>query len=264
MMQMLLAVATAAGFLSSVGLVEATKHHLFVSSYRTQHLFALSFDDQTFQLAQEKELVAHAGHPFMQFNHDRTILYASERRGFTSYRVGATLNDLYFASHISLSSVCSNEGSNRGQTSFVAAQHSPFKVYGAGRGICGATIGVRSDGAMDKIEQNVTFRTDSRIKGMAIDPLGKFMFSADRNENGIWVHKILDNGLLDKGRVAEMPIEDSKVMRIVVHPEGRYLYALWRKANKIAVFEIVPKSDPSRPPRIRYTNITIPLIPSGK
>jgi carboxy-cis,cis-muconate cyclase len=251
-------------------------HNLFVSSFKTPHIFSLSYDDETQALNLKSTIYGHNGHPWLALNHDKTTLYASERDGWSSYHIDSPQN-LVQNGFVNIRNGCgaksqrgSGDGPSRadpsgvkhGETIFAVSKRPPYLVYGTGRNPCGVVISTGPDGRLERVVQNVTYNGQSRVQGMAIDPNGRFLFSADGRDNGLWVHNINgQNGRLDRGESLDFPIDDAKPRRIVIHPSGRFLYVLLQKMAQVAVFEII--TDRGRP-TMRFTNVTISLIPSSR
>jgi carboxy-cis,cis-muconate cyclase len=254
-----------AGLLSLVTTVYSTNHHLFVGSFKSNHLFSLAFDDQSNTLFTEKSFQGHNGHPRLAFNYDKSVLYASEREGWSSYAVGGP-TQLDYTNSLELKSRCDGEsyGKNRrSQTSLFVSPKYPFMLYGAGRSPCGAVIGVRVDGSLDSIVQNVSFRTTSRIKSQVTDLDGQNLFSADQRGNGIWTHRIdPKTGKLDRGTFTEIPIDNARPAKLALHPAGHYLYVLLQKKNAVALYEVIPRAN--QIPTLLYATVTFSLLPACK
>jgi hypothetical protein len=255
----------AVGLLSCAAVVYSVNHHLFVGSFKSTHLFSLAFDDELNTLFTEKTFQAHSGHPRLAFNYDKSVLYASEKDGWSSYAVSGP-SQLEHTAALELKSRCdgeSFEGNKRGQTSLFVSPKFPFMLYGSGRNPCGAVIGVRVDGSLDSIVQNVSFRTTSRIKSQITDLEGQNLFSADQRGNGVWTHRIdPKSGKLDRGTLTEIPIENSRPGKLALHPGGHYLYVLLSKKNAITLYEVIPR--PNQTPTLRFANVTFSLLPTCK
>jgi carboxy-cis,cis-muconate cyclase len=251
-----------AQWLTYTGKVKGVAHNIFISSYQTPEIFALSFDDQTNELQLNRIMFGHGGHPWLTFNRDRTILYGAELDGWSSYRVkGPT--DLQFTNFIQASSRCSTAAARHGETVMAVSKFPPYPVYGASSSPCGAVIGTRTDGRLDRIIQNITYTRDSHVQGMALDPQGRYLFSADGNGNSLWFHQVNKNtGRLEGVEEIDFPLNDVNPRRIVIHPSGQFLYVLLQRTSQVAVFELAPESG-NRKPTLRYTNLTISLIPSS-
>jgi 6-phosphogluconolactonase (cycloisomerase 2 family) len=242
---------------------------LFVSSDRTPHIFKLSFDNTSNFLALTQTTFGHGGAPWMSFNADRTVLYTSERDAWSSYKVDQS-KDLTFMNSINLPT-CVNRSQEQGSvnrrrrgTVLYVSPHEGSKVYGAGRESCGVVMATTPDGRFDRIVQNVTYHEASQIGGLAMDPLGRFLFAADQGDNGLWVYRVNSaNGKLEAGGVLDFPIEDARPKRIVIHPRGGFAYVLLQKLCQVAVFEVVSRGDKQKP-FLRYTKTTISLLPNSK
>lgn len=235
-------------------------HHLFASSYRSPALFALQYDTNTNALTEAANFNAHAGHPWMAFSHDKNTLYASERDGWSSYRV-LSPSEIAFQSHLTLKGRCDGTDFKHGTTNILAGQRAPYSIYGAGRSPCGNVIGAKRDGSFDHIVQNVTYKADSRVYGMAHDPSGNYIYSADTSSNGLWTHKVDPaSGKLTAARFTAHPEKDARPRRLVVHPSGNYLYVVLSTLNKVAVYSIQRDRNG---PQLVYTGKSFSLVPPG-
>jgi carboxy-cis,cis-muconate cyclase len=252
-------------------------HNLFVTSFKTPHIFTLSYNDENNAFTLESTLYGHSGHPWLALNHDKTTLYATERDGWSSYRIDGPQN-LVQTGFVDIHSGCgaksqrsSGDGPSRagadgikhGETVFAVSKIPPYALYGSGRNPCGVVVSTGPDGRVERVVQNVTYNGQSRVQGMAVDPQGRYLFSADGRDNGLWVHTInAQTGRLDRGESLDFPIDDSKPRRIVIHPTGRFLYVLLQKMAQVAVFEII--TERGQRPAMRFTNVSISLIPSSR
>jgi carboxy-cis,cis-muconate cyclase len=251
-------------WLALTGNVNGYTHSLLISSFKTPHLFALSFDDETNNFQFERTIFGHGGAPFMAVNREKRMLYAAERDGWSSYRIHGPTS-IEFTNYVQLPPSCNNAAVKHGDTVLQIAKNPPFSLYGAGRSPCGVVVGTRPDGGLDRVVQNITYLAQSRVQGMAMDPSGRYLYSADGRDNGLWVHRIdPSTGRLDRGEALDFPMNDAKPRRIAVHPNGRFLYVLLQKLSRVAVFEILMPSSNSGKPTVRFTNLTIALIPSSK
>lgn len=235
-------------------------HHLFASSYQSPALFALEYDSNTNTLTQVAHFNAHAGHPWMSFSFDKNTLYAAERDGWSSYHV-LSPSEIAFQSNITLRGRCDGASFKHGTTNILAGQKPPYHVYGAGRSPCGNVISSKLDGSFERIVQNVTYKKDSRVYGMAHDPSDDFIYSADTASNGLWAHKVdRATGKLLLARFTTHPEADAQPRRLAVHPSGNYLYVVLSKLNKVAVYNIKRYPDG---PQLVYTGKSFSLVPPG-
>jgi carboxy-cis,cis-muconate cyclase len=251
-----------AQWLALTSSVKGFVHNMLISSYQTPEIYALSFDDDTNNIQLDRVIYGHGGHPWLALNHDRTILYGAEENGWSSYRITSP-TDIQFTNFVPTNSRCKNSATTRGDTVIAVSKFPPYPVYGAGRSPCGAVISTRPDGRLDRIIQDISFESGSRIQGMVIDPQGQYLFGADSSENGLWVHQINQaTGKLDRSESIDFPIREAGPRRVVMHPSGQFLYVLLQKMSQVAVFEFVPGSGNLKP-IIRFTNLTISLLPSS-
>jgi carboxy-cis,cis-muconate cyclase len=241
-------------------LVAADRHHLFASAYRSPHLFSLEYDTVTNSITQVANFTAHAGHPWLTFAFDRATLYGAERDGWSSYAVTSP-KDLTFQSNLTLRGRCDGGNYRRGTTSVIAEQRAPYNIFGAGRSPCGNVIASKVDGSFDRIVQNISYQPSSRVHGMALDQENAYLYSADVSANGIWTHKVDPvMGTLTNPKFKTHSEANSRPRRLALHPQGRYLYVLLSKTNKLAVYEINMQASG---PQLTNTGLTYNLVPPG-
>ena len=239
-------------------------HHLFTSSFSTPHIYGLEFDDKANTLISIANITAHGGHPWLSFSYDKTSLYAGESNSFVSYSVLNGGTDLAYSRSVSVTGTCSGAQTQDSTQPFVIAElRSPFAVYTAPYGSCGAAIGVDVDGHLDKVIQNIPFRANSAVQGMALDPENTFLYSADEKANGIWTHSVDEKGKLTQVAFTPAPRADSGPRHLVVHPDGKYLYVVLSKTNAIAVFAITTGPTASKEP-LKDTGVVYSLLPQSK
>jgi carboxy-cis,cis-muconate cyclase len=254
-----------------IPLVTGTKHNMFVSSFRTRHLFALSYDNETGTLDNERTMMGSSGHTWMTFNADKTILFASQRDGWTSYKVLSPTSLAQTAS-VTLMGTCKGQRIRHGQTVLYASKAPPYAVYGAGRSPCGIVMNLGPDGSLGGITQNLAYEppltsssaNSSRVEGFAMSSDGRWLFSADSRGEGIWIHAVDAKGALSTVRFVPIRVEDVRPRRLVMHPSGQFLYVLNRRPSELFTFQVIPGSSPDRPPDLRMLDVTISLVPTGK
>jgi carboxy-cis,cis-muconate cyclase len=254
-----------AGLLTSFSLVaycSAATHHLFTSSFSTPHLYALEFDDDANTLVDVANITGHDGHPWMAFSYDKSSLYAGERDGFASYTVENSSSLLYNRS-VSVMGACGSKTKEIGMSYVIAELRTPFTVYGAPFGNCGAAISVDTDLNLQEIIQNFTYRENSAVHGLALDPESRFLYSADDSANGIWTHSIDDRGRVTQMGFTPAPWPDSGPRSLVVHPNGKYLYVVLAKTNAVAVYAINSGAEATKTP-LANTGVSYSLLPQGK
>jgi carboxy-cis,cis-muconate cyclase len=242
----------------------AARHRLLASSFQTKHLHALTYDDATNALTLDRRiLTAKAGHASLALNRARTALYAAQRGGWASYALGPAPApwELRAAGALKLNETCLGAEAKRGSTVLAASGAPPFAVYGVGKSPCGAVLATAADGGIGRAVQPLEFRPRSRIEGLAVHPSGAALFAADAGLNSVWVRPLGPRGrVLGQGKVVRVPMGNSGVGGVMVHPGGRYLYVLLRRRVQIAVFEIVGGGNAMD---LVWTNTTISLIPNG-
>jgi carboxy-cis,cis-muconate cyclase len=257
-------VALAASLLSCVALVRST-HHLFVGSFESNHIFALAYNAETNAITTEKSITAHGGHPVLGLNHNKTVLYAGEQDGWSSYKVKSH-KDLSFMTNITtLKGRCHGEVFKHGQTNLFVSKNAPFNVHGSGRSPCGSVIDVKVDGSLNSIVQKIAYRNTSRVLSVTMDKEGKWLYSADQQANGIWIHRVdPTTGKLDRRSFTQMPPNYTKPQRLVLHPAGNYLYVLLSQQSSVALFQITHGAGAAGRPQLKFTNTVFSLLPKGK
>ena len=124
----------------------------------------------------------------------------------------------------------------------------PHTVYGtffwreAG---CGSVLSVDPEnGVLDGgIVQNFTYERDSGVHGVALSPDSQFLYSADTSGNAIWTHSISrDDGAVKF--VARLAAHSATThpRHLVVHPSGRFLYAVHEGSSEVAQYYVNPNS----------------------
>jgi carboxy-cis,cis-muconate cyclase len=258
------------GFLASV--TTAVRHNMFISSFRSRHLFAVSYDDETGITQEERAMFGNAGHTWLTFNKDRSTMYASERNGFSSYKV--VTPSVLAPSGTLPGGRCQANNKEAGETALIASHAPPFSLYGSGgKSPCSWVISVRPDGSLNGIAQSLVYNrpgppsessNGSRVEGFAMAKDGRWLFSADSRGEGIWTHAVNSQGLLGISRFTPIHIEDVRPRRLAVHPSGNFLYVTGRRPNEILTFEVFPSASPEQPPTLVMLDVRIHLVPTGK
>jgi carboxy-cis,cis-muconate cyclase len=240
----------------------AAKHHLFTSSLSTPHLYSLEFDDETNSLVDIANITAHGGHPWLSFSYDKSNIYAGERNGFASYIV-LNSTGLEYNRSISLAQTCGDQRGDSSVNFLIAELRAPYSVFGAPYGTCGAAVGVDLEGNLQGVVQNVPFATNSRVSGMTLDPENKFLYSADEDGRGIWTHSVDEKGQLTQVAFTATPRAGSGPRHLVIHPTGKYLYAVLSKSNHVITYAIQSGPTAATQP-LKSTTTVYSLLPKGK
>jgi carboxy-cis,cis-muconate cyclase len=240
----------------------AWKHHLFTSSFSTPHIYALEFDDETYNLKNVANITAHSGHPWITFSYDKASLYAGVEDGFASYLVESPTSLLYARNISVAANQCPGAKKSQGSPFIVAEQRTPFHVFGAPTDTCGTAMSVDSEGALQEVVQVFKYGDRSKVKGLAMDPENRFLFSADEAANGIWTHSISDDGKVKQLAFTASPIPNSAPRKLVVHPDGRYLYLILSRTSSVLIYAINAGPGSERAP-LTYTGVSYNLLPQG-
>lgn len=243
------------------GRCAADLHHLFTSSFSTPHLYSLQFDDQKNSLIEVANISAHDGHPWIGFSYDKASLYAGEGDGFASYMVENSTS-LVYSQSVKVGFECGGRKDGFGSPYVLASLRSPFTVFGATSTGCGAAMSVEPDGRLQTLIQAYKYREGSTIRGLAVDPESKYLYSADESGNSIWIHLINDKGTLNQVGNVVVPFPNSGPRHLIVHPDGHYLYVVLATSNLVAVYAI-NSGIGSDLNRLTFTGTTYSLIPPG-
>lgn len=122
---------------------------------------------------------------------------------------------------------------------------------------CGAAVSVYPNGTVKKTISTWKYANESGVHGLGFH--GRLLYSADLTGDSIWTHKVGPNGEIHKLDRFEMPQNGTHPRHLVVHPKGKYLYAVMEAANELREYILdnetgVPKTQ----------SATYSLIPQGK
>ncbi|KAK8062155.1 3-carboxy-cis-cis-mucoante lactonizing enzyme [Apiospora hydei] len=251
--------------------------------YPPPRLYALVFDDETLALEVTANMTADSSHAWIAFDAGKTNVYGSslDKPAIASYEVvvnnssSNTGNDgddnyadddegaattvtnvtLEFRKSVAAAGACANK------TAAFVLPHPLFpRVYTAswpGPDACAMALSTNPDptaptngsggGMLEAVIQ--TWRYDSRtnssggIHGLALDPEGTALYSADLEGDAVWAHIVSPDGT---GRVVglrgryDLPEgrKGSHPRHLVVHPNGRVLYVVMEAANVVAAYAL--------------------------
>jgi 6-phosphogluconolactonase (cycloisomerase 2 family) len=258
--------------LGLLGTTEAGKHNLFVSSFRTRNIFSISYDDETGYMREERSVLGYQGHTWLAFNWNKTVLYASQQDGWSSYTV-LPPSLLAQSASVPINRGCQGQSNDPSETSLYVSKLPPYYVYGAGRSACSQVVSVRPDGSLEAVVQTVNYRqtgsyyyssaNTSRVEGFAMSPDSRWLYSADSRGSGIWITPVDIRGRLGTPAFSPIQMEDIRPRRLALHPSGRYLYVLNRRPNRVFTFEVIRSSNPAQPPSLIQLDVSIALVPTG-
>jgi 6-phosphogluconolactonase (cycloisomerase 2 family) len=242
------------------GTAVAQKHRIFTSSITSPDLYTLEFDETTNRLVTLSNLTGNAAHPSISFSYDKASLYAAQKGGFSSYTVEQG-QSLVYSKTISVAGQpgCANAADKTAKYINSLARV-PFTVFGSLDGTCGVGIGVDYSGAFTNIDQSFQYSPSSLVGGMTFDPENRYLYSADEAANGIWVHSVSDMGRLTQLGFVTAPWQNAGPKRIAVHTDGRFLYVLFSKLNRIGVFA-VNVGVAANQALITYTGVSYSTLP---
>jgi carboxy-cis,cis-muconate cyclase len=221
----------------------------------------LEFDDEAHSLTNIANITAQSGHPWLTFSYDKASLYGGVKDGFASYLVDNSTS-LSFVRSVPVGDKCPGTKSSVGSPYIIAEQRTPFNVFGAPTGTCGTAISVDAEGTLNKVVQAFKYGDRSQIKGMAMDPENKFLYSADEAANGIWTHRISDEGTVKQVSFTTAPFVNSAPRKLVVHPNGRYLHLICSRSNSVLVYAINSGPSSEKAP-LTYTGVSYSLLPQN-
>ncbi|KAK7959888.1 putative carboxy-cis-cis-muconate cyclase [Apiospora aurea] len=212
--------------------VHARVHHLFVGNlYPPPRLYALAFDDETLALEITANMTADSSHAWIAFDAGKTNVYGAslDKPAIASYEVvvnnsssssstgnadddgGAATTvtnvTLEFRKSVAAAGACANK------TAAFVLPHPLFpRVYTAswpGPDACAMALSTNPDptaptngsgggGMLEAVIQ--TWRYDSQtnssggIHGLALDPAGTALYSADLQGDAVWAHIVSPDG----------------------------------------------------------------------
>jgi carboxy-cis,cis-muconate cyclase len=200
-------------------------HTFFTSGFVSPIIYALQFNDHEKQVKLLHKINGSGGHPWIAFSSDKKVLYGGAPGGWSSYKINSDYS-LTHGRSVKLQGVCvSSSTSSRGTTWVVADPRPPHFVYGSPFTNCANVISINQNGLLDSVVQNITYPRASGIHGMAFDPEGTMLYSADTKAHGIWAHAIdRPSGLLRN--ISFTPLPGTGPRHVTAHPNGRWLYAV--------------------------------------
>lgn len=281
--------------------VHARVHHLFAATLaRSPRLYALAFNDATREMAITANLTADATHARIALDAGRGNVYgvSLDKAAVASYEVlvvtnsTATINEerengygdedgvgttptnvtLTFRTSVAAAGACLN------RTAAFVLPHPLFaRVYTAswpGAEACAMALsttttpadGSGKGGVLEEVVQSWHYDNkyaSGRIAGLALDPEGMTIYSADLDGEALWAHAISPDGtgrvvglrgrydLLQpseqqghdqdqqgrQGERAEL-VPPQGPRHLVVHPNGRVLYVVMEAANVVAAYSL--------------------------
>ncbi|RYP79579.1 hypothetical protein DL769_002889 [Monosporascus sp. CRB-8-3] len=124
-----------------------------------------------------------------------------------------------------------------------ADQNPPYKVYGSffwRRAGYGVVMSVDRDWVLDGVVQIYTYVPNhSAVHRAAFSPESRFLCSADTPGNALWTHGIgPDPGAVEFVVRLRASLDDAHPHHVVVHPGGRYLYAVYEGSSGVAQYSI--------------------------
>lgn len=258
------------------GFANARIHHLFVGNLRDPaRLYALVFDDEPpYRLEVTANISADATHAWIAFDANKTNVYGASltKSATASYEVvvadadrddGTKNVTLELRRSVAAAGACFNRtaafvlphpvynrvftGSWPGpEACAMALSTTPSPSSDEGRPTTNGTNG-KGGGVLQEVVQSWHYaRNNSAIHGLALDPDGMTIYSADLSGDAIWSHSLSPDGT---GRVVglrglyDLPPDQrgAHPRHIVVHPNGRVLYVIMEAANEVVAYTIDPE-----------------------
>ena len=143
----------------------------------------------------------------------------------------------------------------------IAATKEPYTVFGApfALGCSALAISVDDAGSLQSPFANITYDNRAGVHGLALSPQNDFIYSADDMGNAVWVHYYNQSSAVTKEVQRTSAPDGSDPRHIAVHPAGLFVYVLYEKLSKLAVYTRNKSTG-----RLVNTNVTYSLIPSCK
>ncbi|KAK3695879.1 Lactonase, 7-bladed beta-propeller-domain-containing protein [Podospora appendiculata] len=224
--------------------VSAVKHALFVGNLNAPaSIYALEFDDETFDFQMTNNITADASHSWITFNHDKTNIYGTSNIAprIASYAITSN-KTLKLVKLISADKTCANHTS----AFVVTSPQAPYHVItGAwpGPNACGMSFNVTQSGTLDRVVDSWAYANKSGVHGLALgrsndDSNSDTLYSADLNGDAIWTHQISreDGHAQYVGKIGVKA--GSHPRHLAAHPNGQRLYAVMEAGNRVAAFPI--------------------------
>ncbi|KAK7995563.1 carboxy-cis cis-muconate cyclase [Apiospora arundinis] len=252
------------------GFANARIHHLFVGNHPgPARLYALAFDDEPpYKLEVTANMSADANHAWIAFDANKTNVYGASltKPSIASYEVVVADTDrgdgtknvtLELRNSVAAAGACFNR-----TAAFVLPHPVYNRVYTGswpGPEACAMALsttpsspspeegGSTKGGVLQEVVQSWHYaRNNSAIHGLALDPDGMTIYSADLSGDAIWSHSLSPDGT---GRVVglrggyDLPAEQrgAHPRHLVVHPNGRVLYVVMEAANEVVAYAIDPE-----------------------
>ncbi|KAK8078777.1 hypothetical protein PG994_002584 [Apiospora phragmitis] len=245
--------------------VHARVHHLFVGNLNAPaRLYALAFDDETLGFEVTANMMADATHAWIAFDANKTNVYGASlgKAAIASYEVvveggqeDTTKNlTLAFRNSVAAAGECFN------RTAAFVLPHPVFpRVYTGswpGPEACAMALSIseppppgnnnnnttnNGGGVLEEVIQSWRYGNTSGIHGLALDPAGTTIYSADLNGDALWAHVISPDGT---GRVVglrgryDLAPAGQHPRHLVVHPNGRVLYVVMEAASVVAAYSL--------------------------
>jgi carboxy-cis,cis-muconate cyclase len=261
-------------------LVRGAIHNLFVGSLvAPASIYALEFDDETYDFKVVKNNTADATHAWITFDvsrpkfaaplplsnppqHAKKNIYGSSVHAsrVSSYTV-LNATTLSLTNSIPASGACSNTSS-----AFIAAMPTePYYAISAswpGPNSCGMSFSVDANGTLTDALNSWSYTNASAVHGLALAPPSsngqQLVYSADTDGDIIWTHKLnLTTGAATEVFRFQMPFEGMHPRHVAVHPNGKYLYAVMEADNSLTQYTLSPSTGAPETETLRYMLIPI-------
>ncbi|KAK6836871.1 hypothetical protein PG987_007366 [Apiospora arundinis] len=178
------------------GFANARIHHLFVGNHPgPARLYALAFDDEPpYRLEVTANMSADANHAWIAFDANKTNVYGASltKPSIASYEVVVADTDrgdgtknvtLELRNSVAAAGACFNR---------TAAFVLPHPVYNR---VYTDEGGSAKGGVLQEVVQSWHYaRNNSAIHGLALDPDGMTIYSADLSGDAIWSHSLSPDG----------------------------------------------------------------------
>jgi carboxy-cis,cis-muconate cyclase len=259
-------------------LAAAAKHHMFVGSYAGTAIHGITFDDTSPTLLVEPLSTGSRPAPErLALSYNGRTLYGTSSAGWSSYDVpapGRLSTEAAGSASAPPAPGCSaptsrGGGGGGGGGGIVASGRRPHGVYAAlacanSVGVDAASGRLRAPAALVPYGATNTANGSSssggqvEVAGLALDPAGRTLYSADWRGGRVWAHAVGADGALAVIGSEGAPSEVAGPAGVVVHPAGKAMYVALASWNSLAHYTI---DQGTRMPR--YSGEVRSLVPPG-
>jgi carboxy-cis,cis-muconate cyclase len=126
---------------------------------------------------------------------------------------------------------------------------------------CGMAFSVDSNGGLASVVDSWAYANESGVHGLALTKRNgkQLIYSADTSADLVWIHQVVrSNGSVSEVGRFPMPYGGMNPRHLIVHPGGKYLYAVMEADNSITQFDLDVETG-----LIMQDSLRVMLIPIG-